>query len=490
MTTSDVVHTELDGALGVTPPTSGLPLCVFGPATAGPFDTPAGFGRDRDLIAAFGGGPGVEACAYYLNQYGRSVVFCRTNASTAGAYGTPVVAGTGTSVASMDATTHPTDDFELVFLVVAGGTIGTTGITYRYSLDGGRSGLSTDDPLGSLGTAATFTFPGTGGAKMDFAAGTLVAGDRISVRCSAPTFTAADLATALEALRVSEYSWQVGYAAGVVTADTFAALETGFTNMRTINKRRLWIGNTRIRNETGETRAQYVTALQSIFSGLSTTQGCLYAGDAKVYSNISGRRYRRPAAFAAAAREAWLEEHQNAAQIDWGPLQGVTLGDNNGNPDCHDEMLFPGLDDLRFATLRTRSGRQGAYVNDPRILCPTGSDYIMAPYRRVMNVFEETLVSYLESRLQRPIQVNAVTGRILDEDARDIENGAIAQIDAVLGSGPKISGRSFSVSRTDNLLATRRLTCSGAVVPLAYPKVISLVTSFVNPVRQLIRVAA
>ena len=487
MSTPNVILTELDGALGVLPPESGKPLVVFGPADAGPYDTPVAFGRESDVTATFGAGPAVEALCYWIANYQRPGVICRTHATTNGTYGTIVAGATGTSAVSLDSSTHPNDDYEAEIVVANGGTVGTAGITVRWSLDGGRSGLADGDPVTSLGASNSFIFPSSGGVRVQFAAGTLVAGDTFSFRCNAPTFNGSDLTTAMEGLRVSAYNWDVAYAAGIVDATTFAAIESGFSTMRAVNKRRTWVGNTRIRNQTGETRAQYQTALQGIFGSLASVYGSLYAGDAKIYSGVTGRRYRRPAAFAAAAREAWLEVEQNAAMIDWGPLPGVQLAELN-NPDCHDEFLYPGLDDLRFATLRTWASRSGAYVTDPRIFCSAGSDFQITPYRKVMNLFESTLIEYLEHRLQKPIRVDANTGYIFGPDASEIERGAYAQIDAVLGSGPKISGRGFRVSRTDNLLATRLMLCDVSVIPLAYPRQINLTTSFVNPARNLVAV--
>lgn len=488
MTVPSVNLTELDGALGVLPPESGLPLVVFGPADDGPYDTPVAFGRDRDVISNYVGGPAVEALCYWMANYQRPGIICRTHATTAGSYGTLNDDGvTGTSVVTLDTDTHPNDDYEAKLVVVTGGTIGTAGITVRSSLDGGRNGLADTDPVTALGTSTSFIFPNSGGVAVDFAAGTLVAGDYLTFRCTAPQSTAADLATAMEGLRVSAYTWDVAYAASIVDASLFPAIETGFSGMRAVNKRRMWVGNTRIRTES-ETRAAYQTALQGIFGSLSTVHGSLYAGDAKVYSGVTGRRYRRGAAFAAAAREAWLEEHQNAAMIDWGPLPGVQLPDSVGNPDCHDEFLYPGLDDLRFAVLRTWASRSGAFINDPRIFCSAGSDFQITPYRKVMNLFESTLTEYLEHRLQQPIRVGEKTGYIFEPDAKEIEAGAYAQIDAVLGSGPRISARGFRVSRTDNLLATRLMHCDGSVVPLAYPRTIALTTSFVNPARNVVPV--
>jgi hypothetical protein len=71
MTQPNVTITELDGALGVLPPTSGALFAIVGPCSSGPTNTPAAFARIKDLQANFTNGPAVEAAAHYIERYGR-----------------------------------------------------------------------------------------------------------------------------------------------------------------------------------------------------------------------------------------------------------------------------------------------------------------------------------------------------------------------------------------------------------------------------------
>src|SRR5689334_15912390 len=86
MTQPKVTQNELDGALGVLPPTEGRLHVVMGVSSQGPFDTPSTFGRPTDLHGTFGDGPGVEALAHYMEKYGRPGVFIRTHQSIDGSY--------------------------------------------------------------------------------------------------------------------------------------------------------------------------------------------------------------------------------------------------------------------------------------------------------------------------------------------------------------------------------------------------------------------
>jgi hypothetical protein len=191
MSQPSVNNTERDGALGLLPASSGKFLAFAGPADSGPIDTPRTFARPKDLIAVFGGGPTVEAACHALERYGKPVVFTRTTASTAGSYLNAVTGedgeissitktGTGTCVFT-DNASDPLVAAQVVVLFDIGGTRGTTGIVYRYSLDNG----STFSPPQALSTAITFNV-GSTGASIAVSAGTIVAGDFISFTLTAP----------------------------------------------------------------------------------------------------------------------------------------------------------------------------------------------------------------------------------------------------------------------------------------------------------------
>jgi len=484
MSLPSVTITELDGALGILPTTAGRLFAVVGVASLGPTNVPATFASRRALVAAHGDGPAVEAAALYIERYGRPVVFVRTGASNPGSYpaGAAVVfAGTGTSVVSVDDVgTAPQDDYEFYFEVVDGGTIGVDGITFRWSLDGGR----TRSPVTALGVATSFVFPGSGGTQINFAIGTLVGGDRVTFRGDAPLWSGAEIASALDALFDTAASWEICHVVGNLDATSFDVIDPKFTGALAAGRYRSWYGHTRM-PDLGETEAAYLAALQGIFSSKATVHGSLCAGAAKMLSSVSGRIYRRPVSFVVAAREQSVSEEVNIADLNLGPLPGVSIRDPKGNADEHDEALNPGLDDARFTVLRTWEGIAGVYVNRPRVFSPEGSDFDLHTKRRVINLAHGALRAYFVRRLNRPIRVDAVSGTILEEDALEIESGARAALRSVLLAKPKASGIQVSVSRTDNLLSTKLLNGSARVIPLAYAEFIEIDLGFLNPALQV-----
>ena len=484
-----VTIVELDGALGILPPSAGALLALVGVSSKGPQNAPATYARIKDIVADFGSGPLVEAAAHYLERYGRPGVLVRTGQTTVGSATAIVVTGvTGTSVVTRDVAVVPIDDYEFRFKVIAGGTIGTTGITFQWSLDDGR----TWSAVTALGTANTWTAPADAnpagsaapGIKINFAAGTLLAGDFVTFRTSAPQWNSTEIGDAIDALAKSVLTWELVQIVGALDGALFDQVESKVTAMVPAGKYHGWIGHTRMPT-IGETESAYKTALDGIFASKATKHGQVCAGACKLVSSVSGRKYKRPISFAVAARQASQSEEINAADVNLGPLTGVSIRDSNGNPDEHDESANPGLDDSRFCTLRTWEGIQGVYVNRPILLSPTGSDFALLAHRRVLNLAHAALRAYFQRRLNKSVRVDPATGFIREADAVEIEHGARAALTSVLLAKPKASGISFTLSRTDNLLSTKTLSGQGRVIPLGYPEQISLDVGFTNPALQV-----
>lgn len=479
MSLPSVNLTELDGALGSLASSGDKLLVVVGASSAGTANAPAAYGRITDLVAAMGKGPMPELAAHHIRRRGR-VVVVKTGATVAGTATAVTQVGTGTIVATIAASPAPNDDYEVVIKVVTGGTRGSAGITYQVSYDGGRN----FGPVTALGTDVAITLTEAGTLVVNLAAGTFLAGDTISFRTTAARWNDAEITAALLALQNAVISWDVVAIAGAIDANAFDAIDTAVRAMRTVGKHRMWIGSARMPT-IGESEATYKTALDAIFASKASTCGVVCAGAVKHTSAISGRKYKRPVAFVAASLEQGSAEHIDTAAIDLGPIDSISIKDSNGNPDEHDEVVSPGLDDSRFYVLRTWDGVQGTYVNLPRIFSATGSDFRLVPHRRVMNLANEALLQYLQRRLHKPVRVDRVTGFIREEDALQIEAGARAVLASVLLTTPKASAASFVLSRTDNILSTRTLTGQARVIPLGYPETITAEIGFTNPALQV-----
>jgi hypothetical protein len=478
-----VTQTEIDGALGVQPAGQSY-FAMVGVSDSGPIATPAAFARTTDVISTFAAGPLVEAACYHIATYEQPVLICRATASVGATESSINVTGvTGTSVVTFGSDTTANDDYEMYFVVVTGGTIGTASpaITYQTSNDNGR----TLSPITALGTANTLTFPNSGGIVIDFAAGTLVAGDVVTFRTVAPTWASADLGVALAALKASTTAWDTVSIVGPIDATSFAGIAVSFGSM----PEKSWIGHTRI-PLIAESEGTYLTSLVGVFGGLSSTFGMLTAGSALVTSAVTFRQYQRPVSFAVAPLATTVSPEIDISALDVGSLPGVVITDKNGNNFLHNESINPGLDDARFCVLRTWDGEQGVFVNNPNLFSPSGSDFSYFQHRRIMNLLKRTSRIFFQRRLSKPIAVDTKTGFILESEAKEIEASANAAIRGVLLAKPMVSGGAYGpsqfvkISRTDNLLSTKTLNISEGVIPLAYPKAIIIQDQFTNPIVQ------
>ncbi len=486
MTQPSVNITELDGALGVLPPTSSTMLALYGVSTT-LIATPQAFGTVTALKNALGRGPLVDAAAHYIETYGNPVLCLSASDQNDGSFpGAPspfdaVGDGvSGTSVPTIANASTSDGDYEVRVDVIAGGTIGVAGITYKYSLDGGRTYSKTF----ALGTGTSITV-GTTGIVFNLAAGTLIAGDYWTAAAYAPTPLAANVADDLALLGQSAQPWSILHYVGPVD-DTIAGYLDAFMDaQRAAHKPRAWIGNAAVpvmaNDLTTADEATYSAAIVADMNGYETTYGKVCAGDVRFRSSLNGGYHRRPFSFLVAARTASVSEEINIADVNLGPFRGATIADSAGNPESHDESIYPGLDDLRFCVARSWPGLRGVYVNRPRLFSGETSDFQLMPHRRVMNLAHVALYNYFLRRLNQPIQVNRRTGYILETVAREMETGAEAALRTVLGAQPKASAWSVALSRTDNLLSTRTINVTARIVPLGYAETIEIELGFQNP---------
>jgi hypothetical protein len=151
-----------DGGLsaGSIAPDDGV-FWVLGLASTGPL-TPFTTSNSTDLKSTFGHGDGVEAALYALNNEVDSVTFLRVDPTdqAAGVYGAITVEAQGAGfTATGDGSVKPGDDWQPVIEFPVGGTIGATGIKYRYSLDNGNKYSGERE----LGTDTSITLPFGGG---------------------------------------------------------------------------------------------------------------------------------------------------------------------------------------------------------------------------------------------------------------------------------------------------------------------------------------
>lgn len=158
--------------------------------------TPRVFASTKDMLDYHLYSRGVDYCALHFEETGLPVIFVGLPEATAGALGYQDQSGvTGNAAITVAAGSGGIQEtMDGILTVTAGGTVGTSQITFDLSLDGGDTTKSV-----RLGTAASYTIPYVG-LTLNFGAGTLVADDVYTFRTTAPRSDQAGLAAAKTAL--------------------------------------------------------------------------------------------------------------------------------------------------------------------------------------------------------------------------------------------------------------------------------------------------
>lgn len=481
MALPSVTVTKVDGKTGVVKPAATGTLAIIAPASSGSLNLASSFYGSQAARAAFPYGILPEVADYVLGRTGKPVVLVRCVATTTGAMGTINVAGvTGTSVVTATVGAQPVDDFTGVkILIVNGGTRGTTGITYKYALDG-----VSYSAVQALGVATVIAIPNTG-ISVDLSTGTLIAGDFVTFDTTGPRMTSADLTAALEALRVSTLPFESVLIATPVDATIFDAAEAWRVARDLEGRLYTFVENTALKGAASE--ATYASTLSTTWSAKSGPGTVLCADGFSTPSGITGIVQTRPTAWDVAAAGMAVSLGTDVAAVSLGARTGVTISDASGNPKFHNEALYPGLDDNRFTTMRTFIGDgapEGVYITNAKLFSSTGSDYVFWQHMRTINRGCAIAKQRLTFRLSQGVQTQTVklsgvdTVVIAEVDAREIEDDITSAVLRDLRT--EIQDSAFTLSRTDDLSSNAGATLNGdlSVVAKRYVKQINATAHF------------
>lgn len=470
--------------------------CAIGGTANQPFATT----NPQALQAQFIGGPLVEAGGLVC-QVGNVCVAVSCPIVTKGA-ATAVVAttpGGSTSVVTVTVDTTPGawDAYYVKVRCLTGGTRGTAGIVVQVSLDAGRNYGS---PI-ALGTA-TVLYLGQGalntpvvggtGVQVNFAAGTLVAGDSWQFSTSAPYPNDAGIQAALAAFFSSQYAVQgvgsihvVGDAPGGSTiANIQTSLQTGtagFVYQRAIVELRdalapaAWGGS-------GETEATWMTALGTFVAGNAAQPRI--AADAGHYNQPSAfanqagglPSYRRPLAWAHAVRRTQVSLQRRAGRVKDGPYANIVVNPQTDPADgfiYHDERTTPGLNAARIGSALTwpKKGAGFFQCQEPLLSAP-GSQFTELAIGNVLDVACD--IAYATGVEEVSDDLQAQKNGTLDPVALNTFQGSIQNaLDQGMIQTPLVSNVTALVSTTANVVATGIIPVTVTVEPRAYANAIS-----------------
>lgn len=476
MTTGEVTLNILDGGGVISAPLNTVQP-VIGCASAGPIATIVATRSIKTLVDTFVSGPLVEAGALTILK-GGTVLALRAATNAAGSSEAVQFTGTGTSV--ITATGTPVDDFYIKVLFTHAGTIGATGIKFKVSFDAGRS----YGPELSLGAANTFLIANTG-VTLNFAAGTIVLGDVAQFATIAPAWNSAGVTACIDALKASQYAttgWGSGHIVGVMSAADAATINTALEDMAaTFNVYTRFIVSARDAiipiawGGAGETENTWLTSVETAFSAATLKRLVVGGGHYNIPSAIPNAhagapRYRRPGAWAVAAKRVTIPPQRHDGRVKDGSLNNIVIDPNNDPSDgfvYHNEFLNPGLSPARFMAFRTRRGRPGLFVDQPNLMSQVGSVFTILPLGNVMDSACKIVHDSAEDEINDDIPLNP-DGTITDPAARAIEAVIKGNLKVDMIDTGQIVDAVVVVDRTVNVRATSNVKITVTIYGRGY----------------------
>lgn len=476
MAISKFKQTILDGALGLSTDTGLDQHIAIGVSSTGTANVLKWHTDPVAVKAEFGTGPLVDKAVFHLETAGGTVGVMRITSSVAGTNGAVTVTrgGAGDSTATATASGTPLDAYQIRVKFTRQGTnLAANAAAFVYSVDGGDN-YSAEVALPISGV---YAIPGTG-VTLTFVDGagpiSFKVDDVHALDCVAPGFAAADLNTALDAVRAAatakfRFIHVVGAAANAAGSATIAAAAAVKMDAEEAAYRYtyLWL------EAADDTDANLISA----FANFVSARVNVVAGYCELVAN--GKQLKRSVAWPLAARRMAQTPNRDLARTapdkQGGALPGVVSV-------YRDEALTPGLDAARFTTVCTYPGEAGFFAGNGRLMYGAGSDFTLLQYRELMDLAcaenRAALFPYLNDD---SFELDEETGFIVETDARRMETKVNARIGAKLVANKWVSSASSRIARDVNIISTSTLKTRVRIVPRGYSKNIDTEIGFYNP---------
>jgi hypothetical protein len=463
--------TVQDPGIHVVPPAATTPV-ITGIAIggSGAANTLLTLNRISDVRSILGYGPLAEDVALALQTRGGPVYAVKHTAPTAlltAAAMTQV--GTGTPQPTVSGT--PTDRFNLLLTIVAGGALGTG--TFKFSLDAHDANAAsfTQSQVRTIPGGGTYAIPNSG-LTVTFPAGTYVAADTYALSTVPPEPSTTDLATVATLLEnTSALDFHIWLLSGAqpdnVTAATLAAALSGDATALTQSYRYVRafvdIGSTDTANNIHTEAASWTSTRVSPAYGFELIPSVL------PYEGFSNRKTSCVSTIAVRAMTVPISN--DLARFADGPGADVL------------KIYFDGFYDQRLdgdgiSTMRTWPGIDGFYIAGGKLKAPFGSNFTDVQFGRIMDVACKTTyqaqLPYLADFFRATTDG---TGHIDPRDAATVETGVrdalaneLTRPTNAKGEPGHVSGFSYTVDQTVNIITTGQLVTKVGIVPFGYAK--------------------
>jgi hypothetical protein len=394
-----------------------------------------------------------------------------------------VKAGGGTLDPAASGTPLETYQGRIEFLTA--GEIGVDGITYRVSLDGGKTwqspaslGVATSIVLvdkradeTTTPTGVTIALTGTETVAVDTA---------ITFRTTAPRVAIADVLAAIDVLAASSFKqrgWKFLHIVGTYSASEMAQVNTKLLALQA-SKQWFYAMMSFRDKRPHETEAAWKASIADDRASVNLNRIASYAGYARgVTCPITNRLDRRPAAWLDAVRRLCVDINVESGRVKDGPLGSEVNGNVGGETSSGDVVLYEDgtrveydadedstLPDVRISTLRTfTNGGAGVHFTGSMLATGPQSKFTRTRDRELNDEASRALSADGIRQLLDNIRRNpgdypsegvqpGDPGTILEADALTLESEARSAVNARMGS--KANFIRLTVSRTDNLTGT------------------------------------
>lgn len=389
------------------------------------------------------------------------------------------------STATLVASGTPEDEYDFLLEVLTGGTVGSFGIVYRYSLDGGRT-FTASKQLGTDISIQILDGEEDSGIDIAVGAGTLDDGDTLEFRTTAPQAQSSDIQAALDLLRTSAHRYSFIRYVGVSTPTKAGDIGNKMASFASSGKYTWTAGETRLKSRY-ESALAWRQDLIDDFVLFADDRIALSAGGARITCPITKRQNVRPVMWVVTPRLIQRPMQEDPGRKATGALSSdIKIHDDNNVLFEHDARVEPSLHAARFVTLRTYDDEAGVYITRGNMMSAEDSDFSRIALRRVMDVASLVFKKAMEKQLVNHIRVNAPgkpnAGFIREIDARKIEREFLSSLEDALITTGRASSVSVQLSRTDPVLTNGgKLTCKVRVTPLGYIDQFEGDIAFENP---------
>jgi hypothetical protein len=458
--------TILKNGVGVTQPTASA-ILVLAP---GDSETSSGVISQISGIQAainlYGYTPVSELAGYISKYAGQCFALDLPASFTEATDDTMTKVGTGASGITIDG--YATNSYDVVI------TVGTDGVSYVFSLDGGI----TTSKVRRITTGGSFLLPGTG-LTITFGTSTgYIAGDTYSYQAIGPKLSPSDLADAFAVIKEFniEFYAVVVYDGKRTFGDSLSlttALGAELAALEAINYYMLGITGYGELSTTADTRTSLEAWQNNRISVVPATGTIFSALSREGYSGLN-----ESLIYTYASRVARCLLSEDPGQVDRGALDGIIAIDN-------DESINATFDAWQGVTARKFRGKTGYYVTNSFMKGDLGEDVQYIQHRRVIDAACALVFVTCTNWIKRPTRTNK-DGTIFETDAQTYEGmvnsaveNALIKVKNSAGTSGHISGYKYQIDRTVNLLQTKRIVAVLSVQPLGYPDFIDTTISFV-----------